>query len=59
VTGLALLVASVLAGVLWDRGGPTLTFLAGAALTAAAAVVTVALYALKKIGAHGVATARD
>ena len=35
VTGLALLAASVLAGVLWDRGGPQLTFLAGAALTAA------------------------
>jgi MFS family permease len=59
VTGLALLVASVGAGVLWDRGGPTLTFLAGAALTAAAGVVAFALYSLKKIGAHGVVTARD
>jgi MFS family permease len=59
VTGLALLVASVLAGVLWDRGGPTLTFLTGAALTAAAGVGAFALHSLKKIGAHGVASARD
>ena len=49
VTGLALLVASVLAGVLWDRGGPALTFLTGAALTGAAGVVAIALYSLKKI----------
>jgi MFS family permease len=32
-TGLALLVASVLAGALWDRLGPQATFLAGAAFT--------------------------
>jgi predicted MFS family arabinose efflux permease len=57
VTGLALLVASVLAGVLWDRGGPTLTFLAGAALTAAAGVVAFALYSLKKIDGRGAAAA--
>ena len=31
--GLALLVASVLAGALWDRVGPQATFLAGAAFT--------------------------
>jgi len=49
VTGLALLAASVLAGVLWDRGGPQLTFLAGAALTALAGVVALALHWLKKI----------
>jgi MFS family permease len=49
VTGIALLAASVLAGVLWDRGGPELTFLAGAALTAVACAVAVALHALKKI----------
>jgi MFS family permease len=49
VTGLALLAASVLAGVLWDRGGPELTFLAGAVLTAAAGVVAWALYAAGKI----------
>ncbi|HEY3516763.1 MAG TPA: MFS transporter [Gammaproteobacteria bacterium] len=55
VTGLALLVASVLAGVLWDRGGPTLTFLTGAALTAAAGVVAFALYSLKKIDGRGAA----
>ena len=57
VTGLALLAASVLAGVLWDRGGPTLTFLAGAVLTAAAGVVALALYSLKKIDGRGAATA--
>jgi MFS family permease len=49
VTGLALLVASVLAGVLWDRGGPQLTFLAGATLTAAAGVALLALRGLGKI----------
>jgi hypothetical protein len=38
-----------LAGVLWDRGGPELTFLAGAALTAVAGAVAFALHALKKI----------
>jgi MFS family permease len=49
VVGLALLAASVLAGVLWDRGGPELTFLAGAALTAAAGVVALVLYAAGRI----------
>jgi MFS family permease len=49
VTGLALLAASVLAGVLWDRGGPTLTFLAGAGLTAFAGVVALALHAARKL----------
>src|SRR5688500_3092161 len=49
VTGLALLVASVLAGVLWDRGGPELTFLAGAALTATAALVAFVLFRLGKV----------
>ena len=33
ITGLALLVASVLAGALWDLTGPQGTFLAGAAFT--------------------------
>jgi len=33
VTGLALLVASVIAGALWDKVGPQGTFLAGAAFT--------------------------
>jgi MFS family permease len=59
VTGLALLAASVLAGVLWDRGGPTLTFLAGAALTAAAGIVALALYSFQKIGERGRPTAGD
>ena len=49
VTGLALLAASVLAGVLWDRGGPQLTFLAGAAVTALAGAVAFALYSLNKL----------
>ena len=50
ITGLALLAASVLAGVLWDRGGPELTFLAGAAVTAAAGLVAFALYGAGRIG---------
>jgi MFS family permease len=33
VSGLAMLAASVLAGVLWDRFGPTGTFAAGAAFS--------------------------
>jgi hypothetical protein len=33
ITGLALLVASVIAGALWDGVGPQATFLAGAAFT--------------------------
>ncbi len=33
VTGVALLVASVVAGALWDATGPQGTFLAGAAFT--------------------------
>ncbi|HUQ50675.1 MAG TPA: MFS transporter [Gammaproteobacteria bacterium] len=56
VTGLALLAASVLAGVLWDRGGPELTFLAGAALTAVAAVVAFVLYGAGKIDGRKTAT---
>ena len=49
VTGLALLAASVLAGVLWDRGGPQLTFLTGAALTAVAGVAALTLHSLNKL----------
>ena len=45
VTGLALLVASVLAGLLWDIGGARLTFFAGAGFTTLAAVATLVLYA--------------
>ena len=36
VTGIATLLASVIAGALWDAVGPTGTFLAGAAFTALA-----------------------
>jgi len=49
VTGVALLAASALAGVLWDLGGPRFTFLAGAALTAAAGLVALVLRAARKI----------
>jgi len=35
-SGIALLVASALAGYLWDAAGPRFTFYAGAAFTAAA-----------------------
>jgi MFS family permease len=48
--GTALLAASVIAGVLWDRAGPELTFLVGAALTAIAGAIAIALYGLGKIG---------
>jgi MFS family permease len=36
ITGLAALLASIIAGLLWDRIGASATFLAGAAFTAAA-----------------------
>jgi MFS family permease len=36
VTGLGVLLASVIAGVLWEQMGPPATFLAGAGLTAIA-----------------------
>jgi MFS family permease len=39
VSGIALLVASIVAGALWELVGPEGTFLAGAAFTAAALVV--------------------
>lgn len=39
VTGVVLLIASVLAGWLWNAYGPTATFLAGAAFAAAAALI--------------------
>jgi MFS family permease len=44
VTGLALLVASVAAGALWDIGGARLAFLAGAGLTAFAGLATLVLH---------------
>lgn len=37
-SGLAMLIASVVAGVLWDRNGPATTFLAGAAFSVAALI---------------------
>jgi len=43
VTGIALLAASFIAGVLWDWVGPSATFIGGAAFTAAGLVVAVAL----------------
>lgn len=39
VTGVALLFASVIAGLLWDYAGPTATFLVGAGFAAVAAVM--------------------
>lgn len=38
MTGVAILFASVIAGILWDAGGPSLTFLTGAGLAALAFV---------------------
>jgi len=43
VTGLSLLAASVLAGVLWSAIGPVATFAAGAGFTALAAAGLLAL----------------
>lgn len=42
-SGMALLLASLIAGLLWQAVGPSATFLAGAALTATGLVGTVAL----------------
>ena len=50
VTGLAALVASVLAGLLWDRIGAPATFLAGAGFAAAAFIA----FLLLKRGPNGV-----
>jgi MFS family permease len=49
VTGLALLAASVLAGALWDSGGPRLTFVTGAGLTVAAGAVALVLHATGRL----------
>ncbi len=46
VSGLALLTASALAGVVWDRAGAAATFFTGAGLTAAAVLVAVVLGAM-------------
>jgi MFS family permease len=45
MTGLATLLASIIAGALWDRIGPTGTFLAGAVFTAVALLALPALRA--------------
>jgi MFS family permease len=47
-TGVALLAASALAGVLWEVIGPSATFLAGAAFAAAAAALLLALPRLRR-----------
>lgn len=46
VTGIVLLAASALAGVLWDVAGPAATFLAGAGFSTLAAIMLAALPAL-------------
>ena len=43
-SGLALLVASVIAGLLWDRIGPSATFLAGAAFALTALIALIAVH---------------
>jgi MFS family permease len=42
-SGIALLAASLIAGLLWDKIGPSATFLAGAGFAAAALVLLLAL----------------
>ena len=44
VSGLALLAASVLAGLIWDRYGSAATFVTGAVITLVAGLVAIALY---------------
>ena len=41
--GIALLVASVLAGLLWDASGPSATFIAGAIITVVAVIALLAM----------------
>ena len=49
VSGLALLAASALAGAIWDRAGAAATFTTGAALTALAVAVALALRAAGRL----------
>ena len=49
VTGLALLAASVIAGLVWDGHGPAATFLTGASLAAAAAAAALVLHATGRL----------
>jgi MFS family permease len=51
VTGVALLAASALAGVIWDRFGPAPTFLTGATLAALSAAAALTLHATGRL--HG------
>ena len=48
VSGVALLVASGLAGWLWDRWGASATFFAGAAIAAAALAVLLAMHSMRR-----------
>jgi MFS family permease len=50
VTGLVLLAASVIAGLLWDRFGAQATFVAGAAITAVAACAAAVLFMAGRLG---------
>jgi MFS family permease len=49
VTGLALLAASLIAGLIWDRYGPQAMFLTGASFTAIASATAIALYATGRL----------
>lgn len=51
VSGLAMLVASILAGLLWDRLGPAFTFYAGALFSFMAAIGII-LYAVTPVRPH-------
>ena len=50
VSGIALLAASVLAGLVWDRYGPQATFVAGAAITIVAGLAAIGLYIGGRLG---------
>ena len=50
VTGVALLAASALAGVVWDRFGPAATFLTGATFAALSTAAALALHATGRLG---------
>jgi MFS family permease len=52
MSGVALLAASVVAGALWDAGGPRATFAAGAAVTALALAGLLAIRARLPAGHH-------
>ena len=53
MSGFALLVASVIAGLLWDRLGAATTFLAGAGLSVLAILAVLAYPAAAPDGATG------